>query len=214
MRKDTLASSFVEMLSEHGRQPRLINITESGSREIIPLGKAMLLIGRTDEVNVALESTDISRNHASIIKLGEHYCLRDNGSTNGSYVNGERVKFKQLEHHDVIRFGSYTFLVDLGEEKAISEGEKKRSQVKIPPSHKGAQYTFTYNLEAQGGPVEAKGEGSPSGNSLTIMTKGFSAWDAVSKAKQKRTITICPSCKLEVLNPTFGVCSSCGEKLR
>jgi pSer/pThr/pTyr-binding forkhead associated (FHA) protein len=122
MKKENLASSFVEMLSEHGRQPRLINITESGAREIIPLGKAMLLIGRTDEVNVTLESTDISRNHASIVKLGEHFCLRDNGSTNGSYVNGERVKFKQLEHHDIIRFGPYMFLVDLGRKRRPTKG--------------------------------------------------------------------------------------------
>lgn len=213
MKKEQLASSLADFLSQHDRQPRLISISEGGGKEIIPLGKAMLLIGRTDDVNVSLESGDVSRNHASIVKLGEHFCLRDNGSTNGSYVNGERVKFKQLEHHDVIRFGPYAFLVDLGEEKEISQGEK-RSRVRIPVSHKNDKYTLTYNLEMKGATAGAEEGGAAAAGALTIMTKGFSSGAAAPEGIKKRTIVICPSCKLEVADPAYGVCSSCGAKLR
>ncbi|MDD2708320.1 MAG: FHA domain-containing protein [Verrucomicrobiae bacterium] len=203
MNDESTGSDISDFLADKKRQPRLINITEGGRKEVIPLGKAILLIGRTDDAHVSLDSGEISRNHASIVKLGDHYCLRDNGSTNGSYINGEMVKFKELEHFDVIRFGSYTFLLDLGVDEEMSQ-TSERPQVKIPISHSDKNYTLTYNL---GMPSSSSEDASAS---LTVMTKGYEG----QVRTKKRTMAICPNCKLEVPEPSYGFCQACGEKLK
>ena len=111
-RKDKLSYNNLEGKAV----PFLINITEGSHKEVIPLMRALLMIGRGDDSNLEIGSNEVSRNHASIVRYGDHYCLRDNGSTNGSYVNGKRVAFRQLEHLDIVRFGDHRFLVDFRDE--------------------------------------------------------------------------------------------------
>jgi len=80
----------------------------------VPLGKATLMVGRDNDSQIHLPDDQISRNHASIIyDEDQNFVIRDNGSTNGTYVNGERVKRCVLKHHDRVQFGEYIFLVDL-----------------------------------------------------------------------------------------------------
>ena len=86
---------------------------EGANRRIFPLGKATLMLGRGEESDIQLPSDSISQDHASIVLDGEQFVLRDNGSTNGSFVNGERVNHQPLNHMDLVRFGEYLFLVNL-----------------------------------------------------------------------------------------------------
>jgi tetratricopeptide (TPR) repeat protein len=48
----------------------------------------------------------VSRSHAELIRVGANYLLRDLGSTNGSFVNGDRVTERMLNDGDTLRFGS------------------------------------------------------------------------------------------------------------
>ena len=80
---------------------------------VLPLGKAVILIGRDTDSNLYLDDSGISKNHASIVFSNETYTLKDNGSASGSIVNGARVREHNLAHDDIIQFGSYSFKVDL-----------------------------------------------------------------------------------------------------
>ena len=80
---------------------------------VLPLGKAVILIGRDTDSNLYLDDSGISKNHASIVFSNETYTLKDNGSASGSIVNGARVREHVLAHDDVIQFGPYSFKVDL-----------------------------------------------------------------------------------------------------
>lgn len=91
--------------------PSLVLIIEGFERYVYPLGKATLLIGRRGEADIQLPSDAIDHDHASIVLEEGKFILRDNGSTNGSYVNGEKVSRKLLKHLDLVRFGNYIFLV-------------------------------------------------------------------------------------------------------
>ena len=91
----------------------LIQVNEGVKTVILPLGKAVILIGRDVDSNLYLDDSGISKNHASIVFSNETYTLKDNGSSSGSIVNGVRVTEHKLSHDDIIQFGSYTFKVDL-----------------------------------------------------------------------------------------------------
>ena len=91
----------------------LIQVNEGVKSVVLPLGKAVILIGRDVDSNLHLDESGISKNHASIVFSNETYTLKDNGSSSGSIVNGVRVTEHHLSHDDIIQFGSYTFKVDL-----------------------------------------------------------------------------------------------------
>ena len=91
----------------------LIQVNEGVQSVVLPLCKAVILIGRDEDSNLYLDDSGISKNHASIIFTNNSYTLRDNGSSCGSLVNGIRVREHKLEHDDLIQFGPYLFKVDL-----------------------------------------------------------------------------------------------------
>jgi CRP-like cAMP-binding protein len=91
----------------------LIQVNEGVKSVVLPLGKAVILIGRDTDSNLYLDDSGISKNHASIVFSNETYTLKDNGSASGSIVNGARVREHNLAHDDIIQFGSYSFKVDL-----------------------------------------------------------------------------------------------------
>jgi hypothetical protein len=71
--------------------------------------KETLSIGRSRESDIFLEDLAVSRLHASIINLGNNnYALRDEGSANGTKVNGQMVNKYQpypLQEGDKIQLG-------------------------------------------------------------------------------------------------------------
>jgi pSer/pThr/pTyr-binding forkhead associated (FHA) protein len=105
----------------------LILITEEYPRQVFLLGRANLMIGRDDVSEIRIADNSVSRNHASIVLEGDEYVVRDNGSLNGTYVNGDRVSRRVLRHHDVLRFGSCLFLVDMAEAKSARK-------IEVPPN--------------------------------------------------------------------------------
>jgi hypothetical protein len=74
-----------------------------GSR--VAIGDDPVTIGRQAECDVVLEDSNVSRRHAEIRRQGEDYVLVDLGSTNGSKVNGARVKQQALADGDEITLG-------------------------------------------------------------------------------------------------------------
>jgi pSer/pThr/pTyr-binding forkhead associated (FHA) protein len=71
--------------------------------------KESLSIGRSRESDIFLEDLAVSRLHASIVSLGNgNYALRDEGSANGTKVNGQTVNKYQpytLQEGDKIQLG-------------------------------------------------------------------------------------------------------------
>jgi pSer/pThr/pTyr-binding forkhead associated (FHA) protein len=91
----------------------LIWKNEVENPRIVPLGNAVLFIGRDSSSGIYIDASEISRNHASISFVDGKYILRDNGSANGSFLNGIQTSEGVLAHGDEIRFGPYIFAVDL-----------------------------------------------------------------------------------------------------
>ena len=65
--------------------------TDEGSREIA-LEDGKLSFGRGSEADYRFDDDGLSRLHATIHREGENVWIADENSTNGSFVNGEKVK--------------------------------------------------------------------------------------------------------------------------
>lgn len=84
-------------------------VGESGVRTSLSEGET--IVGREDGLAIALvgEST-VSRRHASLSKSGNEVTLKDLGSTNGTFVNGNRLQGETLlRPGDQVQFGSVKF---------------------------------------------------------------------------------------------------------
>jgi hypothetical protein len=72
----------------------------------VVLGEFVVSIGRLPECTITLGDPNVSRRHAEIRPAGAGYRLVDLGSTNGTLVNGLKVRERDLVDGDVITFGA------------------------------------------------------------------------------------------------------------
>ena len=74
--------------------------------KVFPLEKNEVFIGRDLGNDVVINDPEISRRHARLFSQGSSYVLEDLGSTNGSFVNGQRLMGPNvLRPGDVITLG-------------------------------------------------------------------------------------------------------------
>jgi diguanylate cyclase (GGDEF)-like protein len=65
-----------------------------------------LVVGRSAQADIPLDEASVSRRHAKITREGEgHYMIEDLGSTNGTFVDGRRVRRAPLRPGDRIQVG-------------------------------------------------------------------------------------------------------------
>ncbi len=79
----------------------------------VPVAEGRLTIGRSDKADLCLTDTGLSRLHASIYREGDRVWILDEGSTNGSLVNGQPVPAAglPLANGDEIRLGNNTVII-------------------------------------------------------------------------------------------------------
>lgn len=66
-----------------------------------------LTIGRLPRNRIVLDSNGVSKNHASILVVGNDHIVEDLQSSNGTLVNGRRVERHVLQHGDVIQIAGF-----------------------------------------------------------------------------------------------------------
>ena len=78
------------------------------------LTKDLCLVGRGDDCDVRLDHKSVSKFHCVIVKTDGLLLLRDLGSTNGTRVNGTRVRRAALLPNDAVGFANLKFKVMFG----------------------------------------------------------------------------------------------------
>jgi predicted Zn finger-like uncharacterized protein len=86
----------------------LIGGTNPGS--IYPIVKPLTIIGR-GEVDVVIQDVEASRQHAQIEVGGDRIQLRDLNSTNGTFVNDDKIAVADLDNHSEFRIGTTVFML-------------------------------------------------------------------------------------------------------
>ncbi len=89
--------------------PNLIVCRDSKDYKVF-LFSDVIKIGRDESNDVFLDSSEISRFHASIdVETGGRCILSDNGSTNGTWVGNEKIESRPLSHGATFRIVHYLF---------------------------------------------------------------------------------------------------------
>lgn len=96
----------------HSVYPHLIRIVPSGKEELAcVLDKHIILIGKTLDNDFVIEDDLVENRHAKITwhPMGVHV-IQDLNSTNGCFVNGQRVQEGYLQNGYEVRFGQTRFI--------------------------------------------------------------------------------------------------------
>lgn len=163
----------------------LVNTQSSAPPKEFELIKSEHVIGRDEGVDIVIPTPAVSRRHARLMLEGDSYAIEDLGSSNGTFINGDRlIGRRTLNHGDQIRLGQ---AITLNYSSPVAEEPGKtavRPATPVPsmPSHV-MQTTIgeEVSLPAASGPrqliVTIAGE-NPKSYSLTRTTYSIGRLDA------------------------------------
>lgn len=87
-------------------QHRLVMRTGPTPGKVIDLTEDSLTIGREPSNEIPINDAEISRKHARLSVQGDNYVIEDLGSTNGTFVNGQRLMGPHvLKPGEIVSFG-------------------------------------------------------------------------------------------------------------
>lgn len=93
--------------------PKIIVLSEQFRGQSFELTEAKYAVGRGEDCGICLPDPTISGHHCSLERLdGNGYRVVDAGSTNGTRVNGVRVKQQNLVNSDIVQVGAIEMLFD------------------------------------------------------------------------------------------------------
>lgn len=105
---------------------RLIGQQGQYRNQEFELTQAEMSIGRSPDNEITLPDPEISRRHAQITRQGNEYAIRDLGSTNGTFVNSQRITtLTPLYDGDVINLGDAISLL-FAQRPKVEEPERQR----------------------------------------------------------------------------------------
>ncbi len=150
--------------------------------------KEVVTTGKLSTNDFQVSDNSISRNHCKFVKTKNSYKIIDLGSTNGTFVNGKRVKDKTLKVGDNITIGRTMFkFLSIPRAESISDVDDQKISMVVPLSD---QFTI---------PKEKKVEISRLNimTSLTLLGKELIASSTIDDSFEKVGELI-----FEFLNPT------------
>jgi diguanylate cyclase (GGDEF)-like protein len=122
--KTVVATSLSPAAPIGGKRAQLVVLAGTNVGELYNV-QGELVIGRGRETDIRIQGDGISRQHAKIRVAADGVHFDDLGSTNGSFVNGEKVQKAILHDGDKIQLGSATIL-KLTFQDAIEEGFQRQ----------------------------------------------------------------------------------------
>ena len=115
--------------------PRLCVVSNDQKGRVYPLA-TRLTIGCGAANGIVTADPRASRVHATIERLGgtERWGLTDPGSTNGTFVNGQRVGQVELRDGDLIQIGDFALIVELSAQIQRSEEQQAGTMIGVAMS--------------------------------------------------------------------------------
>ena len=92
-------------------QASLVMFKADGERKDFPLRSPATVVGRKNTCDLRIPLSAVSRQHFKVELEGDTLMLRDLGSSNGTFYNGDRVLEAELSAGDQVRVGPVTFIV-------------------------------------------------------------------------------------------------------
>jgi len=86
--------------------PKLHILSPDPIAKTIELTSNLMTIGRTEENAICIPDGNVSKHHGILVRDGDEYQLHDFNSTNGTFVDGQRIMAVKLQNGASIRLGS------------------------------------------------------------------------------------------------------------
>lgn len=99
--------------------------SDAGQEKEFELKAETIRIGRSPGSDVCISDKSVSKFHATCVLVGGRYMIRDEGSSNGTFVNGIRVKESPIKPGDCLRFGNVQARV------IATEVDEDRTEIRI-----------------------------------------------------------------------------------
>lgn len=158
---------------------KLIVIANGSPMQETSIVKIRTTIGRGPSNDLILEHLSVSGSHASVVRWGESYFLRDEQSFNGTFLRGERVsKAQTLNSGDVFSIASYQIRFESEAAAASPPGWEGGTQYEPAPDL-GAPSAFMDTLPPT--PTRRK-------RGVLLVLTGSSAGREIELSKQSLTI--------------------------
>jgi hypothetical protein len=98
----------------------------NGVEKAFPMRSITVTIGRSDACDISVKDSSMSGKHAEVSKINGEIRVKDMGSANGIWLNGERVDDVELFDGDVLRLGQTSIRIDV-------VGGRKRPEAGLSP---------------------------------------------------------------------------------
>lgn len=126
----SLGANIIDASTQDKEKPVLIILDGGDLKNRYPISRKEFSVGRDIGCEIAITDSKISRRHAVITyhnidspDEAPHVTIRDNGSTNGTFVNGSRVTEVELKDRDKVTIGSVLFGFFLKDETTMKADE-------------------------------------------------------------------------------------------
>ncbi len=105
----------------------LLRVQEGPDRGAkVQVSRNRLTVGRSAVNDLPLSDTSVSGTHLEILVTDEGICVRDLGSTNGTFVDGVRVREAFLEPGSVIQIGTTEIVLQAADEVSVPISEREQ----------------------------------------------------------------------------------------
>jgi len=98
-----------------------------------------IIVGRSSDLDMVLVEDMVSRKHARITMQQDQIWIEDLGSTNGSFVNGEKIKRARLKEGDRVLIGTSILKVIAGEGARADSTDAKRDLENVAAARRTTQ---------------------------------------------------------------------------
>lgn len=101
----------------------LVRVTAEGETQRVVLSKDRTVIGRQEGCQLRIPIAGVSRTHCEIAVANGTITVKDLGSSNGTFVNQEKVSQRSVGPGDLLSVGGQVFLVQVNGEPEEIEAE-------------------------------------------------------------------------------------------
>lgn len=106
----TVITSIEKLDTDQERKAYILFLSGPLQGKLYCLDLEQTIVGRAEDVDIPINDARISRHHFRISIEGGKAFIEDLGSTNGTFVNGKRVKHHELQNGDKIQISSSTVI--------------------------------------------------------------------------------------------------------
>lgn len=110
---------------------RLVVLTEGFTGRTYELKVDRTTVGRVEDNAFQIPEASVSSHHCEILLRGDQVIIKDLDSTNGTYINGQKVDEGPLKPGQILRLGQLEMRLESGDAK---EASKKQDRTMVVPA--------------------------------------------------------------------------------